>query len=90
MTDVDKIAHGIATKYLDPHDMYDEEEFNVVVECAIRAIKSALQVYGDECAKEMRDNAAETCDVLMRDYCSPMYCAEKIRVLPLPSEKVKS
>lgn len=95
MTDIDTIADGLASQIAGAY-LVDEVTFLERHAAAIRVVKSALQSYGDACAKQMRDDAAKCCmdyspqsDVGYLILSAREEASEEIRALPLPSEKVK-
>lgn len=70
---IDEVAHKLADSIFNDLNTDRLEE----------DIKVALQSYGDECAREMRDDAVR----LFREKRTGKHIMYKIRDLPLPSEK---
>lgn len=106
MTNLDKLAREIADLVLDVKTIGGKK---INKEAAAHMIKIALASYGDECAKQMREDAAFwlDCEADRQEnawkehlasgvggpatsyHSIPRCYANKLRALPLPSEKEK-
>lgn len=84
MNYIDKLARELAKQMRGLNDHEDSDFCH---------IKTALASYGDECAKQMREDTVLACNHAWTKAGSrmPRYteCQSEIRALPLPSEKVK-
>lgn len=93
MKDIDAEAHAIFEKAIGLPALL-KREFE-----AVELIKSALAAYGDECAKQMREQALNALECFassdpsfaarFKTGISLVIAKDVIRALPLPSERVK-
>lgn len=98
MTDIDTIADGLASQIAGAY-LVDEVTFLERHAAAIRVVKSALQSYGDACAKQMREEALEQVKYRLNVFGGEPttlnersilnHVSRAILAIPLHSEKVK-